>query len=133
MTGWKERIFLIAVICMAFVCNVLCVWHYGLGIQPYYEEELEDPGKSVEGVYWLENGTVVEQLYSNSAAYMVGVDLILLETGEGREGTLYETFPLFKIHLNLCGIRFPKLLYHRHLQLPDDAEPSDLPEGGKPV
>ena len=89
MTGWKERIFLIAVICMAFVCNVLCVWHYGLGIQPYYEEELEDPGKSVEGVYWLENGTVVEQLYSNSAAYMVGVDLILLETGEGREGTLY--------------------------------------------
>ena len=89
MTGWKERIFLAAVMITAFTCSALCVWHYGLGVQPYYEEELEEPGKSVEGVYWLENGTVVEQLYSNSASYMVGVDTILLETGDGCEGTLY--------------------------------------------
>lgn len=89
MTGWKERIFLIAVMMIAIICSVLCIWHYGVGVHPYYEEELEEPGKSVEEIYWLEEGTVVEQLYSNSASYMVGVDLILLETGEGCEGTLY--------------------------------------------
>lgn len=89
MTEWKERLFLIVVVIIAIICSALCIWYYGLGVHPYYEEKMEEPGKCVEEIYWLEEGTIVEQLYSNSASYMVGVDLILLETGEGCEGILY--------------------------------------------
>lgn len=77
------------IILMSIFCIGVCVRHYGMGVQPYYEEKLEDLSSGVQEIYWLEDGTIVEQLYSNSASYMVGVDLILLGTDEESQGTLF--------------------------------------------
>ena len=78
----------ILIVMIAIICSGLCVRHYGMGVYHYYEEKIEDLSAGVQEIYWLENGTIVEQLYSNSASYMVGVDLILLGTGEESQGTL---------------------------------------------
>ncbi len=84
----KELCFSLFIIVLAVICIVLCVRHYGMGVQPYYEEQLEIV-PDIQEVYRLEDGTVVEQLYHNSASYMSGIDLLLIGTGEGCEGTLY--------------------------------------------
>lgn len=85
-----KRIFFVAVISIAaLICSALCVHHYGMGVYPYYAERFEESDAQEDVVYWLEEGTIVEQLYQSGADYMVGLDLYLTGTGEGTQGTLY--------------------------------------------
>lgn len=85
----KELFLTILIIVIAMFCSVLCVRHYGMGVQPYFEEQLEDVTAIMEEVCWLEDETIVEQSYKNSASYMGGVDLILLGTEEECQGILW--------------------------------------------
>lgn len=89
MTKGKKIFFSIIVIMIALIGSGFCVYHYGIGIQPYYEEQMEDVTTIVGDIYWLEEGTVIEQLFNNSASYLAGVDLVLVGTGKKSEGTLY--------------------------------------------
>lgn len=89
MIKGKELFFSMFVIVAAMVCVGLCTYHYGMGVEPFYEEQLENMAQVVQDAQWLENGTIVEQIFTNRASYMVGVDLIFINTGEGTEGTLY--------------------------------------------
>lgn len=84
----KELLLSILIIMVAMLGIVLCVRHYGMGIEPYYEEQLEDVASIMQEVCWLEDGTIVEQSFANSASYIGGVNLILLGTEEESEGTL---------------------------------------------
>lgn len=85
-----KRIFFVAVISIAaLICSALCVHHYGMGVYPYYAERFDESDVQEDVVYWLEEGTIVEQLYQSGADYMVGLDLYLTGTGEGTQGTLY--------------------------------------------
>lgn len=88
MVRRKELFFLIIVIALAVTGIGLCVYHYGIGIKPYYEEPLEDITTVVRDIYWLEEDTVVEQLFENRASYMVGADMILVGIDEESQGSL---------------------------------------------
>ena len=85
----KRVFFIILVSIITLVCSGLCVRHYGMGVEPYYEEQFESAEVKEDAIYWLEEGTVVDQLYRNQASYMVGLDLYLTGTGKGCQGTLY--------------------------------------------
>lgn len=88
MRKGKELIFSVCIIIIAIIIGGLCIRHYGMGVQAYYREKLEDVTLIVRGTCWLEDGTIVEQRYVNRESYMVGVDLLMLGTGEGCEGRL---------------------------------------------
>ncbi|WP_286080070.1 hypothetical protein [Parablautia intestinalis] len=86
----SKKFFFVAIIFIAaLICSALCVYHYGMGVYPYYEERFKESDVKDEVIYWLEDGTIVEQLYRAEADYMVGLDLYLAGTGKGAEGTLY--------------------------------------------
>lgn len=86
----KKTFFSVLVLIAAFIGTLWCVYYYGLGVYPYYAEQYKkSSGTKAEEVYWLGEGTIVDQLYKNRDSYMVGLDLYLLGTGEGCQGTLY--------------------------------------------
>lgn len=88
MRRGKELLFSILIIIAAIIGGGLCIRHYGMGVHAYYRQKLEDVTLIVQGACWLEDGTIIEQRYVNRESYMVGVDLLMLGTGEGCEGTL---------------------------------------------
>lgn len=88
MTKRRRICFTLIIILAAIVCSGLCVRHYGMGVQPYCEEQIEDVTTIVREICWLEEGTVVEQRFSNSASYMVGVNLLLVGVGQESNGSL---------------------------------------------
>lgn len=83
-----RHILALIIIVAALIGSIACVYHNGMGVSSYYEEHL-DVLPVVEDIYLLEKGTVVEQLFSNSGSYLVGVDLVMLNTGASYPGTLY--------------------------------------------
>lgn len=88
MTNRKNLIISFIFTVIAMISSVWCIYHFGMGVQPYYEENLKDVTTIVSEICWLEDGTVVEQLYKNRASYMVGVDLIPVGVNEESQGTL---------------------------------------------
>ena len=72
----------------AFAGIGLCVYHYGQGVASYYYTEI-DTVPEISEVIYLEEGTSVEQDFTSDANYVVGLDLILIGTGNGNQGTLY--------------------------------------------
>lgn len=84
----KELFLAMLIIMTAILGSVLCVRHYGMGIESYYEEQLEDVPSIMQEICWLEDGTIVEQSFASSASYIGGVNLILLGTEEESEGIL---------------------------------------------
>lgn len=72
----------------AFIGIGLCVYHYGEGVASYYYAEI-DTVPEISEVIYLENGEFIEQDFTSDANYIVGLDLILIGTGNGNQGTLY--------------------------------------------
>ena len=72
----------------AFAGIGLCVYHYGEGVASYYYAEI-DAVPEISEVINLEEGISVEQDFTSDANYVVGLDLILIGTGNGNQGTLY--------------------------------------------
>lgn len=77
----------IITVIVAVICAIFCFVHYGTGVSAYYEEKFEAL-PVVEDIYLLDEGTVIEQLFTNEDPYFMGVDLLMINTGEGFPGTL---------------------------------------------
>lgn len=77
------------IVALAIGATCLCVYHYGMDVRGYYEEQMENVAEFVQGTYPLEKGVVIEQTYANRAPYAVGVDLILLGMDQEAEGDLF--------------------------------------------